>query len=569
MRQFFFNRSLFAFGILGLVALLIIARLVSLQLYSHESLLRESDHQRTTAQGLFERGSIFFLSKDGNKISAASLARGYTLAIVPKSLPLDEDVCAKIKIVYDRLDCERFDLLSKKVDDPYEEVATKVSDEVGKQIDSLRIPGVQLIKEQWRYYPAGTLAAHVIGFYGYGSRGLDGVYGVERYYKDVLARTTNPLTTNFFSELFSDTSDMVGGIEQEGDVVLTIDPAVQSELEKQIALVAKEWGSRKVMGIIMDPRTGALIAMAQYPTYDPNTYGDTSSAGVFTLSLVEHVYEMGSIMKILTYAAGVDSGAINEKSTYYDTGSREIQGKTFGNFDGIARGTVSIKEVLRQSLNIGAAHIAELVGAKTFTEYFIERYKLDEETGIDLPGEVRGLMSNLERTTPISLATASYGQGIATTPIATMRALAAVANGGFMVQPHVVHSIARQGGIDSVFDYSDQKVRILKPETTESVSRVLATIVDEKLGEGKYKIEHHSVAAKTGTAQIPKPSVGYYDDRYLHSFFGYVPAYDAQYAVLLLNLEPHGAQYSSETLSKPFINMVQFLINYYSITPDR
>jgi cell division protein FtsI/penicillin-binding protein 2 len=272
---------------------------------------------------------------------------------------------------------------------------------------------------------------------------------------------------------------------------------------------------------------------------------------------------------VLTFAAGIDTGVISEGLNYYDAGSLTMDGYTIRNFDGKARGTVSIKEVLRQSLNVGAAHIAKLLGPEHMREYFREKYKLNEETGIDLPGEVAGKTKNLESKKTIEYATASFGQGIALSPIGTIRAIAAVANGGYLVQPHVVRDILYRAGGSSHFDYTDERVQILKPSTSLITSRVLASVVDEKLGKGKYKNAHYSVAAKTGTAQIPKPGGGYYDDRYLHSFIGYVPAYEPKYIILLMNIEPHGAKYASETLSDPFMDMVHFLTNYYMIAPDR
>jgi cell division protein FtsI/penicillin-binding protein 2 len=209
------------------------------------------------------------------------------------------------------------------------------------------------------------------------------------------------------------------------------------------------------------------------------------------------------------------------------------------------------------------------VGYPKMREYFLDKYKLAEETGVDLPGEVHGIVTNLAKDKAIEFATASFGQGIATTPLATLRALTAVANGGILVVPHVATAIQYPGGFTKKLNYDDQKVRVLSEETSLSVSRILASIVDEKLKDGKLRQEHYTVGAKTGTAQIHKSGGGYYTDRYLHTFFGFVPAYNPKYVILLVNVEPQGAKYSSETLSHPFMDVVTFLINYYNIAPDR
>jgi cell division protein FtsI/penicillin-binding protein 2 len=569
MRSHFLQRILILFGILTLFVVIVVVRLLSLQFFAFAELRSESEHERSASTGLFERGSIFFTTKNNEHISAASLKRGATLAIAAVDIQEGSNPCPSIKKIATEVDCDLFEQAIKRTSDPYQEIVTRLSSEDGDAINALDLPGVMIIRDQWRYYPADDIASHVIGYFGYGAEKLDGLYGVERYYKDVLARNSHPLASNFFSELFDDAHKRIDGVEQEGDVILTIEPTVQSELQKELKATMEMWHSRKVMGIIMDPRDGEILALAQYPTFNPNNYSDVKTTSVFSNSAVEHVFEMGSIMKILTMAAGFDTQVISNASTYNDTGSTTIQNKIISNFDGVARGVVPIAEVLRQSLNMGAAHVGALLGANRMEEYFLTKFKLGEETGIDLPSEVRGLVSNLEEGSDITVAVASYGQGIATTPIATIRALSAVANGGYLVQPHIVSSIARAGGIDSSFDYNDQKTKVLRDGTSENVSRILVSIVDEKLKEGKYKMDHYSVAAKTGTAQIPDPRGGYYEDRYLHSFFGYAPAYDPQFVILLINLEPVGAKYSSETLTEPFVDLVKFMINYYEIPPDR
>jgi cell division protein FtsI (penicillin-binding protein 3)/stage V sporulation protein D (sporulation-specific penicillin-binding protein) len=223
--------------------------------------------------------------------------------------------------------------------------------------------------------------------------------------------------------------------------------------------------------------------------------------------------------------------------------------------------------VLNNSLNTGVAYVVTQVGKERFSS-FMKKF-FSQETGIDLPGEAGPLVANLDSPRDIEHATASFGQGIAITPIQTIRALAALGNGGQIVQPHLVKEIRYDYGVTKKINQLEPE-RIFSRETSEEISRMLTRVVDEALLNGAISMEHYSIAAKTGTAQIANKATGkYYEDKFLHSFFGYFPAYDPEFIVLLYTVEPQGAQYASATLTYPFADMVKYLINYYEIEPDR
>ena len=276
---------------------------------------------------------------------------------------------------------------------------------------------------------------------------------------------------------------------------------------------------------------------------------------------------MGSIVKPLVMAGALDIGAVTPSTTYNDSGSVTIDGKTLNNFDKRGRGNnVSMQTVLDQSLNTGMIFVEQKMGKDAFRDYLVNRYKLGEKTGIDLPGEVNGSVGSLKDKNDINFAAASFGQGIATSPINIVRGFAALANGGTMVTPHIASEIIESTGKKTQIDFP-VGARVLKPETISTITSMLVHVVDQGYHIGK---EHYSVAAKTGTAQIARPDGGgYYTDRNLHSLIGFFPASKPRYVLYLFNVYPKGALYAIQTLGTPFMDMVDFMNNYYDIPPDR
>ncbi len=559
-------------GVVLLLALILLFRLYHLQVSQNDFYAEKAERQYVhTKQDLYSRGSIFFTTRDGEKVSAASIRSGFLLAFNPSLINDPSVVCDKlsaiIKIEKDR--CVEKASLKERT---YVEIDMTVPDEIADQISALDLDGVQMYRNQWRYYPGDDLAAKVIGFVGYTDKSEDelrGKYGLERYYDEALLREKEVRSVNFFAEIFSNLGDMAYSRDDSpsGDVITTIEPTVARMLDSVLLETNARYNSNMTGAIIMDPKTGAIYAMNAVPGFDLNDRG-TTTVELFQNPLVENVYEFGSTIKALTMAAGLDSGAVNRHSTYYDSGSITLNTFTIKNYDGKGRGTVDMQQVLNQSLNTGVSYIVQKMGKEKFRDYFYN-FKLGSETGIDQPNEAFGLIENLKSPRDVEYATASFGQGIALTPIATIRALAALGNGGYLVTPHLASAIQYEDG--SVKEILHPKgAQVIRPETSEEISRMLTTVVDDALGKGKYKMEHHTIGAKTGTAQIADPGGGgYYEDKYLHSFFGYFPAFDPKFIVFMYTVEPKGVKYASETLTEPFMDITKFLINYYSIPPDR
>ncbi len=571
MRSSEFRRLRFLSGLVIFIALLLVGRLFFLQVIHGSDYRLLGDRQYTSLSSLpYDRGNIYFREKGGQLVSAASLKSGFLVAINPKLITDPEEVYRKVASVPGVvLDQDDFLKRAGKKDDPYEVVLNQLSESQAKLIRDLDLVGVMVYRERWRFYPAGATAAHVLGLVGYQNDEYAGRYGLERYYDQTLSRNTDRLYNNFFAELFLGVTDLAQGKARlQGDLVTTIEPQLQTFLESKLDDLVEKWQAELAGGIIMDPSTGEIVAAAVSPDFDPGNFTQERDNSVFSNPLVERVYEMGSIVKPLTMAAGLDAGVVTPETTYNDRGSVKVGIATISNFDAEARGVVPMQEVLNQSLNTGAVFVMQKLGKEKFRDYMLG-FGLGAKTGVDLPGEVAGLVANLNSSREVEYATAAFGQGIALTPLGMTRALAALGNGGYLVQPYVVDEIEYAPGVTRTLEHAKGK-QVIKSETSEEISRMLSKVYDNALMGGIYKIPSHTVAAKTGTAQIAKEGeLGYYDDRYLHSFFGYLPAFNPRFITFLYLVEPRGVRYASHSLSLSFVDITKFLISYYEIPPDR
>lgn len=556
-----------------LCALILLARLYQLQILNFETYVARGESQYVhTVKDLYDRGSIYFTTRDGELVSAATIKTGYVVALEPNKIDNPEALYLALK-PYLEINKETFIHRATLPERIYVEVRTQLSEDQAKEIERLDLSGVGLYRQRWRYYPGAELSARTIGFVGYQGKkvGEDqvGRYGLESYYEDTLRRENEKMSVNFFAELFTNLGHLVSKDPKSkpGDIVTSIEPTIARLLQTELSKAHQQWNSKLTGGIIINPQTGEIYAIDAVPTFDPNNRG-TSTVNHFTNPLVDSRYELGSIIKALTMASGIDSGAVSAGTTYYDSGFLELDTLTIKNFDGVGRGTVNMQQVLSQSLNTGAAFVVKTMGKESFRDYFLN-LKLGSETGIDVVGEIHGDVHNLDSPRSIEYATASYGHGIALTPIAAVRALSALGNGGTLITPHIVSRVDYEDGTSKeiLFPPGEQ---VWSEETSEEITRMLVRVVDEAFKPGTVEMPQHSIAAKTGTALLAnEESGGYYEDRYLHSFFGYFPAYDPKFLIFLYTEDPRGTTYASGTLTEPFMNITKFLINYYNIPPDR
>lgn len=569
--NFFKGRIIGLSIIVVFIGLVVITELFFVQVVHGDYYTKEADDAYVAQSSEEARGSIYLTTKDDVRVSGATMKSGFIVALNPTLYTgTPESLFATLQSVLPELTLEKVTKSFGRKKDTYEELAHRVPESVAEEISELGINGITVHREEWRYYPGDDMLAQTLGFVAFSGGDIrKGQYGLERQYEDNLKRGKDSLQVNLFAEIFADLNRAMFDSGHEADIVTTIEPTVQDYLEQSMDAVAEKYSTRFVNGIIINPKTGEIYAMGQTPRFDLNNFSEVSSPTIYQNSLVDNIYEFGSVVKPLVIAAGLNEGVIHPDDTYYDAGYVDVEDKRINNFDKKGRGTVTMTRALGESLNTAMVLTSQKLGNERFGNY-MRNYGLGEKTGIDLPNEARGRLQNLQSPRDLEYATASFGQGISFNVMALVRALSALGNGGYLVNPHIVKEISYVQGEPQIIQYSlGEQTQVITAETSETITDMLVEIVDEIMAEGKHSLPHYSIAAKTGTAQIPNPAGGYYDDRNLHSFFGYFPAYDPQFLIYLGAHEPKGVRYASETLSEPFFDIVQFLINYYEIEPDR
>ncbi len=401
-----------------------------------------------------------------------------------------------------------------------------------------------------RAYTEGSLAAHVLGFVNENRVGL---YGVEGWYNDVLTPT-----------LQKD-----GTLAPGADLVLTIDRNAQAITEEELARALHNTGASSGSIIVANPRNGEILAMASSPNYDPNQYAaiaNKDGLDAFVNPAVSDNFEPGSIFKILTMAAALDSNTVKPDTVYNDTANIEVGGQLIWNWDRAGHGPTDMTGLLAKSLNVGASTLAMRMGQQQFYKY-MRAFGLGKPTGIDLQHEAAGLVitrdKNPDRWSEAILASNSFGQGIATTPIQMVAAVAAVANDGVLVQPHVVKKIVRGDRVDEA-----KVVAVGHPiskETAHTLTQMLVTAVRREVPDAL--VDGYSIAGKTGTAQIPVPG-GYDDPWTIGSFIAYAPAEDPQVIILIKLDRPTSSMWGSETAVPVFHDLATRLFPVLGVRPD-
>lgn len=555
-------------SLLILVALgLVLIRIFSLGILKHDfyTALAQGQHQLLT-ELVPNRGTIF-IGEKGNIYQPLATNRNYqNVYLVPKEVE-DKNVAAEQ--LSSLLGIPREDILKKleKTDDPYEPLENKLTDEVADKIKDLKLKGVYLSAEGWRWYPQDTMACHALGFVGIRETQKIGLYGLEGYYEKELAGTNGLLESERDAAgrwLLLDDYNLTPA-EDGVDLYLTLDQNIQYIIEQKLKALVEKWGAASGSIIVSEPKTGAIKAMASLPDFNPNEYGKVEDINDFLNPSTQEVYEPGSIFKPITMAAALDSGKVTPETTFIDTGSATIGSYVIQNAGNRSYGLSTMTKVLEKSINTGVVFAERQIGGEVFKNY-IEAFGFDEPTGVDLVGEVGGNLSNIRENREINFATAAFGQGIAVTPLQMVAAISAIANEGKMMKPYLVEKIVDKNGQEKVTE--PQVIR--QPISAQTASKLTAMLVSVvRNGYDKIKIPNYFIAGKTGTAQIPSEDKRGYSDETIHSFVGYAPAYNPKFFIFIKMDKPHGINYASDSLAPTFAEITQYLLNYYEIPPEQ
>lgn len=547
--------------------LLLVGQLIRWQVLERSSLIAEArGHKLYREQVPARRGLIL----DHEHAVLALNTYDYTIIAAPNMIA-EKDTPAVAARLSELLGVPRDELLPKLEGDAlYALISPRVPREVGKAVMSAHLPGIFAQPLAVRVYPEHTLAAHTLGFVAGGEDGgTQGYYGVEGFYDKVLKGEEG------FREgqwdpwdrpvSFADIRARVWKLPQEGrTLVLTIDRTIQYLIERELEAAVKRYGAEGGCIVVMDPKSGALLAMASYPTYDPNRFVETDQK-VFIDPIIGRQYEPGSTFKVVTMAAALDAGVVRPDDVYNDIGYIEVGGRVLKNWDKRAHGPVTMTDILVHSLNTGIAHVSTLLGPELFYGY-VERFGFGHKTGVDLQGEVAGALR--ERGDPdwheSDLGTNAFGQGLAVTPLQMVCAVGAIANHGLLMRPYVVDQIVDG---DRVIKARHVAVRqVIREETARTLTEMMVKVVEQ--GATQARVEGYRIAGKTGTAQTP--IVGGYDPSLtIASFVGFAPADDPRFVVLVRLDKPKTSPWGATTAAPTFANVARILFTQLEIPPDR
>ncbi len=441
-----------------------------------------------------------------------------------------------------------------------------------EEIEGFNIEGSGFEEEPVRYYPEGSMCSHVLGFVAFNEQGeKQGYFGIEGALNGDLKGKPGRVLEERDA---LGNPILIGGYKKaepiEGrDIVLTINRTVQYIVEKALMDGVEKYDAKSGSVIVMDPFTGEVLAMVNYPTYSPGVFDYDEDTGEDHRKSLERknlaisqTYEPGSVMKPFTVSSAIETGKVTPNTTFNDRGPVQYSDYVIDNWDGKHHGVQTIIQLLEKSNNIGAAWVGHLVGSKDLA-YYLKEFGFGGLTGIELEGEDTGVVRDYSIWTDIDLATAAFGQGLSATPLQVLNGFNVFANGGFLLQPKIISKIIDE---DKVIDMPTKQVhRVISKDTANTMTDMLVNAAEK--GEAQYfTIKDYRIAGKTGTAQIPEEGK-YNAEKTNATFVGYL-ANSKRFTMLVKLEEPRASVYASETAVPLWMDITKELVKYFGIPPD-
>jgi cell division protein FtsI (penicillin-binding protein 3) len=535
----------------------IFLRIVQLQLVKKDELSRLASKQHQSIITFIpKRGTIYDFK--GN-----NLAVSIDVDSVYARSPEVKNPSQTAKKLANILDLNKGALIKKlKTKKGFVWVKRKVTPKQTTRIKASGLKGIHFVKESRRFYPHSHLAAHLVGFVGIDSKGLE---GIEAKYDGILSGNATRLILGrdaFGREIITEIP-IPGKSPENYNLYLTIDTNIQYIVEKELKRAVEGQGAKKGMSVVMDPGTGKILAMANYPSFNPNRFWDTSPK-TWRNRVVTDVFEPGSVFKVFLTSTALEEKVAKRHDIFFcENGAYVLSGKTIR--DVKKYGWLSLEHIIKYSSNIGAAKIAERVGREKFYQY-IRGFGFGHKTGIDLPGEAMGIIRPPKTWSKVALGNIAFGQGIAVTSIQLITAVSAIANGGKLLKPHVVDRIIDSKG--KMISQSHPVIirRVLSEEVARIMTSILTGVVREGGTGGRAALSYYEAAGKTGTAQKVDSLVGgYYEDRFISSFVGYVPSNQPRLVILVVIDEPQGIPYGGRIAGPVFKNIAERSLQYLNI----
>jgi len=554
------------YAIIFLFAALIIVRLVYLQVLNGEMYLALAKGQQEIFQPISgPRGEIFLFDKENLVLSAINQSSRYCYAS-PKLINDKKGVAEKLSPI---LEISEEILLGKLESNNslFLLLEKNITEEQAKEIDKLGLKHIYTGEDVVRFYPNNELASDILGFVNQDSKGQ---YGVEGYWNDILIGKEGwqKIEHGPFGRFFQGDSDLSA---KGADLVLTIDKNIQTEAEKLLKKFSEKFKYETAQMIVADPKTGRVLAMADFPGFNPNNYQDygTGDLEILQHKNIQALYEPGSVFKAVTMAIGINEGKLTPETTYIDKGYVVILDKRIDNYENRVWGESTMTEVLEKSINTGAVFAQSQIGDNVFTDY-LERFGVFSETGIGLQGEVYSENKEFKKGWAINFATASFGHGIEMTPIQMIRAYCVLANHGLMPQLYIIEGVRENNEIKSLVERGEAE-RIISKDTADAVVKMLVSVAENGYSK-PARVPGYYIAGKTGTSQISFSSLGInkggYSDQTWQSFVGFAPAFDPKF-VILVKLDNPATRSSNESATLVFKEMAKYILDYYQIPPEK